>query len=569
MRLQSRVLLILGSLFTLLGLLTYFDSSVRLSQDYLEQDKKLAQTNMIRVQNALENTKQSLITYTAPWAQWDEAYAFLSKKDPRFIRSNFITGTFTGGKINFFLFFDEKGQLYYGKAYDLVKNNFIPLPEALIITLQENKKFVVHQNVDTRRAGLISIDNKLVLMSSLPVVTGEGNGPVHGSMLMGYYFSEDDAQNIGDIVKLTITPIPLQDAAKSKDYAKIMDALKSNPYTIDFVNDQHSFGYLYLKDIDQKPVMLLRVDLPRVLYNAGLVTTYHHYLMMLLLGVAILISIWFLIKKLIIDRIYSVAYQIKQLYQEGEFNKRITPMGKDEINDLILTINALLELIDLTQDQLKYRVSRRTRELEKISDLNRNLFTEIGLHRNAEAKYREEEKLLKKMAYYDALTGLPSRAFFLELLQKAILSADRGEKIAILFIDVDHFKSINDTYGHEFGDLYLKATAERIINLTGKFDACGRLAGDEMIMYLGNIENKAAIDASASKILARLSEPMLINQIKIQPSFSIGISLFPEDGSSIEELLRKADIAMYHAKSISGNTYQYYQAINDKNPISS
>lgn len=557
MRLQSRVLLILAGLFVLMGGAVYFDSNARLNNDYLAQENKLAITNIKRVANAMEASRQSLIQYTNAWSQWDEAYAFMTKKSAIFASSNFVPGTFISGKINFFLLYDAKGQFYFGKAYDLEKNEFMPIPPDLLTYLSNNPSFITNINVNSAQAGIIPLASGNVLLSSLPIITGDGKGPIRGSLLMGYYFSQTNIDAIAKSALLKVKMLPLP-ANKNDALWPTLQELKINPYAIQAINPNFSYGYLLLNDVSHHPLALLRINLPRTLYSAGATTVHRHYLMIFLIGIAILLTTWLLLKKFIIDRIMNVSEQISLIYTQGKFDKRIRPSGSDEINTLILSINSMLELIELTQEQLKYRVTRRTRELEKISALNRNLFTEVGQHKTAEAKLREDEKMLKKMAYYDALTGLPSRAFFFELLLKTIQSAEPGEKIALLFIDVDHFKRINDTYGHNFGDHYLKHIADRMQSSLAKHDISGRLAGDEMIVALGKITDKVSITATVSRLLAHLSEPMTINKVMFNPSYSIGISIFPDDGSTIDELLRKADIAMYHAKKASGNAYRYY-----------
>lgn len=562
MRLQSRVLLILASLFILMGGVVYYDSNTRLKNDYLEQENKLADINIKRIMNAMDMTAQSLTQYTNAWSQWDEAYAFMVKKNNLFTSSNFVPGTFTSGKINFFLLYDTAGHFYFGKAYDLNKNEFVPIPADLLSTLEEQHNFVTNTSVTASKSGFIPLKSGNVLMSSLPIVTGDGKGPIHGSLLMGYYFDQSNVNAIGKSALLKVTLLPLPPSPQDPAWP-IFQRLKSETYVLEPINENFSHGYLLLSDIRHQPLSILRIDLPRTLYSAGIATAHRHYLMIFLIGIAILLTTWLLLKKYIINRVLNVSQQIAHIYTEGKFDKRIRPSGSDEINTLITSINAMLELIELTQEQLKYRVTRRTRELEKISELNRNLFTEVGQHKNAEAKLREDEKILKKMAYYDALTGLPNRAFFFELLIKTLQSADSGQKIALLFIDVDHFKRINDTYGHDFGDHYLKHVAERMQNTLNKHDIPGRLAGDEMIAALTQISEKTNIDAAVSRLLAHLSEPMVINKVTFNPSFSIGISVFPDDGTTIEELLRKADLAMYHAKKASGNTFRHYHQIKD------
>lgn len=168
-------------------------------------------------------------------------------------------------------------------------------------------------------------------------------------------------------------------------------------------------------------------------------------------------------------------------------------------------------------------------------------------------------KHVKKLAYQDVLTGLPNRAYFNQQLRHKISRANlNNKKIAILFLDLDRFKMINDSMGHDTGDLILKAAAERISNCVRKNDLVARLGGDEFTIVL---EDVAQIEVAADisrKITQALSKPFVFLHQKLFVSASIGIAIFPEDGHSTSELLKRADIAMFKAKE-SGSSYCYYQ----------
>lgn len=171
------------------------------------------------------------------------------------------------------------------------------------------------------------------------------------------------------------------------------------------------------------------------------------------------------------------------------------------------------------------------------------------------------EDQLSQMAYYDALTGLPNRRLFYDRLRQALALAERHAKlVGVLFLDLDRFKTINDTLGHETGDTLLRGVAERLSALVRKCDTVARLGGDEFTILLDDLLNVEDAKAVAEKIIDCLAAPFLIGEHELFASASIGITFFPIDGADTETLIKNADTAMYCAKRESGSNYQLYQS---------
>ncbi len=164
------------------------------------------------------------------------------------------------------------------------------------------------------------------------------------------------------------------------------------------------------------------------------------------------------------------------------------------------------------------------------------------------------------MALYDMLTGLPNRQLFFDRVNQLLALARRNRYIlALLYIDLDRFKVINDTLGHEIGDLLLKEAAERMTSCTRKADTVARFGGDEFIGICGKIEAVEDAEVVARKLSAVLSKPFEIKGNLCSIGASIGISLYPEDGEDIETLLGKADAAMYRVKEGKKGGYLLYR----------
>lgn len=180
----------------------------------------------------------------------------------------------------------------------------------------------------------------------------------------------------------------------------------------------------------------------------------------------------------------------------------------------------------------------------------------VSMYDMTEQKLKEEK--LNDLAYHDPLTGLPNRLLFMDRLVQALARAHRNKEwVAILFIDLDRFKQVNDTLGHATGDLLLESVAARLVKCLREGDTLARLGGDEFTMIIdANDINSCSI--ISQKILSALNRKFYLNGNHIQISGSIGFSLYPDDSSDIQELIHFADAAMYRSKSKGGNTCSKY-----------
>ena len=171
------------------------------------------------------------------------------------------------------------------------------------------------------------------------------------------------------------------------------------------------------------------------------------------------------------------------------------------------------------------------------------------------------EEAIRHRAHHDPLTDLPNRLLFRDILSIELAKAQRGKKrFAVLFLDLDRFKYINDTLGHDTGDKLLKEVAERLRRSVRASDTVSRMGGDEFNILLTEIAHADDIITIAQKVADSFRKPYVIGGHEFNMSTSIGISIYPEDGESMEALFKNADIAMYQAKEQGGNSYQFYSA---------
>ena len=218
--------------------------------------------------------------------------------------------------------------------------------------------------------------------------------------------------------------------------------------------------------------------------------------------------------------------------------------------DDITTRREAAEAVARARDELELRVQERTAEL---AGANAQLQGEIVERRQAEARVHH-------MAYHDSLTGLPNRALLSDRLDRAMLAAQRTErKLAVMFIDLDRFKTINDSLGHMIGDQLLKEVANRLCRAVRASDTVARLGGDEFVVLVPGIRTADEAAQVAEKIIEALSESFPLEGRNLHITPSIGISVCPDDGADVETLMRNADGAMYHAKASGRNNFQFFK----------
>jgi diguanylate cyclase (GGDEF)-like protein/PAS domain S-box-containing protein len=187
---------------------------------------------------------------------------------------------------------------------------------------------------------------------------------------------------------------------------------------------------------------------------------------------------------------------------------------------------------------------------------------DVSVRRKVQAQLLEKQQHLDHLAHHDQLTGLPNRLYLAAHLPGAIEEAKRtGSMLAVLFLDLDRFKHINDSRGHETGDKLLKAVAQRIRATMRNEDVVVRMGGDEFIVVLKTVLSTDQVNEAASRITEAMSAPVIVDARPLVTTASIGVSLYPRDGSDMGELLRHSDTAMYQAKDRGRNNFQLFSPI--------
>jgi diguanylate cyclase (GGDEF)-like protein/PAS domain S-box-containing protein len=238
---------------------------------------------------------------------------------------------------------------------------------------------------------------------------------------------------------------------------------------------------------------------------------------------------------------------------------------RDDAEHVRAAFRRILETRQLTEP-VEFRLRHRDGSWRTFESLGTNCLTNPhirGIVWNSRdvTDRKVIQQRIQHLAYHDNLTGLPNRGLLQDRLARSIARAERaGRKVAVLFIDLDNFKNINDTLGHDVGDELLRQVSRRLSECVRLEDTIARQGGDEFIVLLDNLEDGRNASLVAQKILNSLRQPLILGGTEQHVSGSVGIALYPEDGRDAQTLMKNADTAMFHGKSLGKNTYQYFTA---------
>jgi diguanylate cyclase (GGDEF)-like protein len=175
------------------------------------------------------------------------------------------------------------------------------------------------------------------------------------------------------------------------------------------------------------------------------------------------------------------------------------------------------------------------------------------------AERKRAEEIIRRLAYYDELTGLPNRVLFKDRLKLELAHARRNQqKLAVMLLDLDHFKEVNDNLGHPAGDQLLQAVGDRLTGLLRESDTIARMGGDEFLLILPEITQVEAAATVAHRILGAIRKPIMVDDHELRITASIGIAMYPDDSEDVDALVKNADIAMYRAKEAGRDNFQRY-----------
>jgi diguanylate cyclase (GGDEF)-like protein len=522
-------------------------------------ESKHIKEHVKRAHNAIDSELQHLYETAFDWAVWDDTYAYIRDKNEEYVLNNLHKDTFSNLKLSIMTYIDESGKYIFAGSIDNSKKEIVPVSQAFIEYIDKSP---VKKNADPnyRIKGIIILPEGPMLIASCPILLSSGEGPVRGNVLVGFYLDDTKINFLAENLELNLN-ITRFDHLEQSELAPFNSVTREKPISVHGLSNDKIGGYSILYDIYEQPALGLKIEMDREISEIG--RNGIKLILILLITVSFIFTFLILIflDKNILLRLLELSKEIKTIGKERIFSKRLKPQKiQDELTVVSDEINSMLNKLEESQIQViesEKALMKANENLEKRVEERTAALSNANERLQAEIIERERiQEKIHHLAYHDHLTGLSNRLLFNDKLNHAIHLTNRLKKmLAVMFLDLDGFKMINDTMGHAVGDQLLKEVSNRLVKTLRKSDIVSRIGGDEFIILIENIDNISTIKIVADKILKEFSEPFTLENQDCFLTTSIGVAVYPSDGKNAEVLIKNADIAMYKAKEKGKNQY--------------
>lgn len=555
MKLTGKIILAVALTFVFFSIALYGLSQSIFLGGYENLERDDTARNVSRAVSAFQADLNNISALNVDWASWDDTYDFMVSRNRAYIASTLNDETLAKQRLNLVVYLDSAGRTVFAKAFQYIAMKESPLPPGMAGHLSNGSPLVKPK--DEGVSGVVVLKDGLLMTTAHPILTSEGKGPSRGTLIMGRFL---DAEEISYLSNTIHMPLSLLPPAKELIARAGLDDIEVR--TVDSGTVE---GFGVVKDIYGAPAGIFRIELPRAIYNQGKAGVTYFILYLMAAALVAAIAIMMVFERKVLSKLKSLGGTVAGIGVTGDLASRVPSVGNDEITDLTREINRMLGSLEKmdserreaqdklkeANDELEERVAERTADL---SDANLALKDEI-------AERTRMENVIKEMAYRDNLTGLPNRSLFMDRLTQVLTRGTRHRTIAgVLFMDLDRFKVINDTLGHTTGDELIRIISVELQKLLRSGDTVARMGGDEFTILLQDLSRPEDVTVVVEKLLGAFKKPITLAGQEVFVSFSIGVSMYPEDGADPATLLKNADIAMYHAKSKGGNNCQMYNS---------
>jgi diguanylate cyclase (GGDEF)-like protein/PAS domain S-box-containing protein len=600
---RTKTLLIACTVLLLLMIGAFEVSRRVLAGSLAAIESETARQSLQRVSNALQADLRQIAISASDYAHWDDTYDFALGRDPAFAALTFSAASLATIQVDVVWIIDTAGKDLFGLRRDPGSSGAAqPLHPELLSRLRRHAPQIAAPG-PAPAARLLRVPGGGVLaFSAAPILRNDLSGPSAGALMFGRLLTAEDFTRIEQTSQLPVRAVFLDERGGTTvqlpgDVRAWFDGAArgtgpgtyvSAPASADAID-----AYELLRDIEQRPVLLLSTSVDRDVLRLGertirsvLATLLAGFAVILLAMLAVLHRSW-RAREAIEYRYGTVTSQINEcilladpatgaLVDANEALARTLGYAKPELLALRLHeifvepppaqlpgARAPVESRELTlrgkdNARVPVEVTATAFHLERRALLCL-VARDITARKEAERQQRLHQMRLSHVGLHDTLTRLPNRLHLRSRLPQLAAQADRdGSRLALFYIDLDHFKDINDSLGHGNGDQLLVSVAQRLRSSMASHDLVARMGGDEFVVIATGLRHMDAAESIAQRIRDTLSKPFDINGSMRSVAMSMGIAIYPDHGSDLEQLLKHADIALYQAKERGRGTHQFF-----------
>ncbi len=496
----------------------YIISHLIILGSFEDLEKKETKKQIQQVIRDLERDIFQLKIGNKDYAEWNETYDFMKSKNKEYIQSNLMDETFMTNRWNVFIMINKNGTIQYEKGFDWIKNKAVPVPKNIIRQLEKNGHLFNSLKEKNGVAGIILLPEGAMMISAHPIVKNNLQGPTRGSLIVGRYIKESEIRKLSQESALVISLEKFEEKNILNEYNNMDTSFisKANIW-VKNKDKNHISGYALLYDINEDPAFILRGDRARDIYRQGNLSMKYFLGMIVVTYILFYMAFCLFMNKMIFKRFQFLIESVNKIKKNEDLSTRVSVISRDEFSKLEDEFNDMMIALEASHKKITYQ------------------------------------------AQYDMLTKLPNRYFFYNKVSELLVKAKENNKLAaLLFIDLDNFKNINDSSGHGVGDIVLQMITKKLEESATKESIISRIGGDEFIVFLPDSKDTEIVEEVAKKIIKKMRSPLIIEEKQFFISASIGISIYPFDGMDTETLINNADIAMYRVKKERKNSYKFY-----------
>jgi diguanylate cyclase (GGDEF)-like protein/PAS domain S-box-containing protein len=566
----------------------------------IEQNDVARSVEVMRKALVAKNTE--IETTSRDYARWDDMYSYTSSLDPQFEYENFSEAGLDEMNVDLVWLLDPKERLLSSFENDTDDSRYLHPASAAVISEMNRLTPVLRTVLDQEGTlRLVHINGVPHVIAAHTVLHTDRSGPPAGTLVFARRIGPPEIAGIGADTQLDVRFAKLDDRAVAAEAPALLAATDGRRIVLR--SETRIEGQLRLDSLDGKPLAVLYTTLPRSVMLSG-EQGVRYLVGLVALLISIVVAAWHAYSGRL--RRSSDAAAVSETRYRAIFERAASGIVLfDPASRRVIDANPQAQrLIGASLEELRrrdvatifdtpvslapgntpdeqsesrpaqiLRGDSERRDVEfSIADLDPGsgrlhamLLQDISHRREAERRAQEHQLSLQHLATHDALTGLPNRTFLNEELPRLIdEAARRGDSLSILYIDCDNFKNINDSRGHSIGDDYLRSVARRLRDSIASPDLVVRMGGDEFLVvtrHYGLDPDSAAI---AERVAAALKKPVRLGEATYSATTSIGMSVYPRDATTMSELLRSADIALYEAKARGRDNVQMFDAAMNK-----
>jgi diguanylate cyclase (GGDEF)-like protein/PAS domain S-box-containing protein len=566
-----------------------------------------------QLQRGFASELEDLYHGMSDYAISNETAEFARGSRPELFAQSLNAGALVRLDVDTFLVLDRNLETRVSLALDAASVQEYEIPpdtELLAVVRQAVTSGQLNGPTD-RVTGIVQRARGPGIFAARPIFDSSGNGQPQGWIVFARAFTPRVIERMGRFSPWPVSGFPVANLERSGVPQDVREWVRSSPLTANMltrVSGRSAVnGYLILRDQLGTPIWLVQLEIPRSAYAQATRTTLYQTILLGLLVAGFTAMAVLLVarsRRLNADRL-ALESRYRAIIEQAQDGLLIADARTGEIVDanpavqqqlgfsldelrgrsilsvlrgpndsqdpVIATLARVepsrgIELVQWLKDgrQIDVEVSCvpiESRDRRLVSYLMRDL----SERKKAQSQLLANQQRLDKLANHDTLTGLPNRLFLQAHLPEALArSREAGQMLAVLFLDLDRFKHINDSRGHEVGDKLLQEIAKRVRAAVRPADIVVRMGGDEFVVVLHKVNVPDEVAIAATRINEVLSAPVMVDSRALVVTVSIGVSLFPRDGATMGELLKHSDTAMYQAKDMGRNNFQVFSPQMDR-----